>query len=227
MAPNRNPQDVQAWLIGGGVASLAAAVHLVKQAKVPPHQVHILDTHHGPGGALKTSGNSRDGYILHTGTQPYLHGECVKDLLTMIPSPENPAKTSWEAIKEHEWHTRPINKARTRVIRKSGEGPRKIDMHQLRIGAKLRMDLIKFLLSGESSFESMKISEIFDETFFDSELWTLWSTTLALAFSLLAFLPRTDPLPDSCSNGGIAHVNFIGFSPNTFPKFIPSMMYES
>lgn len=177
MAPARNPQDVQAWLIGSGVASLAAAVHLIKQAKVPAQQVHILDIHRGSGGAIETSGNSRDGYVLHTGAQPYFHEECVKDLLAMVPSPGNPDKTSWELIKEHEWYTRPINKAHTRAIRQSEEGLRKVDMHQLRIGARLRMDLIRFILDGERCFDSKQISDVFDETFFESEFWTLWSTT--------------------------------------------------
>jgi oleate hydratase len=177
MAPARNPQDVQAWLIGSGVASLAAAVHLIKQAKVPAHQIHILDVHHGPGGAMETSGNSRDGYVLHTGAQPYFQEDCVKDLLTMVPSPGNPDKTSWEDIKEYESYSRPINKAHTRAIRQSDEGLRKVDMHQLRIGAKLRMDLIKFILDGEKRFDSKQIRDVFEEAFFGSEFWTLWSTT--------------------------------------------------
>lgn len=74
MAPERNPQNVHAWLIGSGVASLAAAVYLVKQANVLARRVHIIDIHHGSGGAMKTSGNSGDGYVLHTGTQPYFGG---------------------------------------------------------------------------------------------------------------------------------------------------------
>lgn len=177
MAPNRNPQNVQAWLIGSGVASLAAAVHLISQAKVPASQVHILDIHHGSGGAMKMTGNSRDGYVLHTGAQPYFHEDCVKNLLAMVPSPGNPNKTCWEDIKEHEWYTRPINKSHTRVIRQSENGPRRVDLHQLRIGGKLRMDLIKFILDSERRFDSKQISDVFDEMFFDSEFWSLWSTT--------------------------------------------------
>lgn len=165
MAPARNPQDVQAWLIGSGVASLAAAVHLIKQAKVPAYQIHILDIHYGSGGAMETLGSSRDGYVLHTGAQLYFHEDCVKGLLTMVPSPGDPNKTSWEDIKEHESYSRPINKAYTRVIRQSEEGLRKVDMHYLRIGAKLRMDLIKFILDGEKRFDSEQIRDVFKEIF--------------------------------------------------------------
>ena len=177
MTPTRNHKDVQAWLIGSGVASLAAAVHLIKQGKVPAHQIHIIDVHHGSGGAMKVSGNSHEGYVLHTGAQPYLHEDCVKDLLSMVPSEGTPEKSVWENIKEHELYSRPINKARTRAVRQSEEGLRNVDMHHLRIGAKLRMDLIKFILDGERWFDSKKIRDVFEETFFESEFWNLWSTT--------------------------------------------------
>ncbi|KAJ5240707.1 uncharacterized protein N7469_002298 [Penicillium citrinum] len=145
MVHNRDPQNVQAWLVGGGVASLAAAVFLINQANVPPHHVHILDIHHGSGGAMKTSGNSRDGYVLHTGAQPYFHEECVKDLLSM-----------------------------------SEKGPYYMDMHKLGIGTKLRMDLIKFIVDGEKCFDSKRINDVFDEGFFNTEFWMLWSTTFML-----------------------------------------------
>ena len=135
MAQNRDPKDVQAWLIGSGIASLAAAVHLVKQANVPACQVHILDIHKGSGGAMEeVTGNSNDGYVLHTGAQPYFHDDCVEELLTMVPSPNNPEKTVWETIKDYQLHGGPGNKAKTRVIRPSGDGS-KVDLHSMKIGA--------------------------------------------------------------------------------------------
>jgi oleate hydratase len=177
MAPKRNPNDVQAWLIGGGIASLAAAVHLVKQAKVPANQVHILDVHHASGGAMENSGNPKDGYIYHTGAQPYFQEECVTNLLRMVPSPGHPETTLLESIKEHERYTRPMNRSHTRAVIQSEEGLRRVETHKLPIGAKLRMDLIRFIFDNERMFDSKKISDVFDATFFESGFWTLWSTT--------------------------------------------------
>jgi len=177
MPHNRDPQDVQAWLIGSGIASLAAAVHLVKQANVPARQVHILDVHKGSGGAMEeVSGNSNDGYILHTGAQPYFHEDCVEELLAMVPSSDNPKKTVWETILDYELYGEPGNKAKTRVIRPSGETA-KVDAHRMQIGAKLRMDLIVFLLDRERASDSKRISDVFDGSFFQTEFWSLWSTT--------------------------------------------------
>lgn len=177
VTPTRNHKNVQTWLIGSGVASLAAVVHLIKQGKVPAHQIHILDVHPDSRGARKASGNLQEGYVLHTGAQPYLHEDCVKDLLSMVPGECAPEKNVWENIKDHELYSQPINKAHTRAIRQTEEGLRNVDIHHVRIGAKLRMHLIKFLLDGERWFDSKKIHDIFEETFFESEFWTLWSTT--------------------------------------------------
>ncbi|KAJ5100019.1 hypothetical protein N7532_007020 [Penicillium argentinense] len=158
--PKRNPQNVQAWLIGRDVASLAAAVHLITKAKVPAHQVHILDIHHGSTGVIKAPG-----------AQPYFHEECVKDILNVVPSLTDPDKSCWENIKEHEWYTRPINQSHARVIRQDQGETRQ---------RKARMDLIEFILDDEKSFGPKKIGDLFDKTLFESEFWTLWSTTFML-----------------------------------------------
>lgn len=126
---------------------------------------------------MKVSGNSRDGYILHTGTQPYFSEECVKDLLTLVPSTENPDKSVWEAVREHEIYTRPINRAKTHAIRQSEEGPRRVEINRLHTGAKLRMDLIRFILENERSLYSKRISDVFDEAFFGTTFWNFWSST--------------------------------------------------
>lgn len=175
--PVRDPKNVQAWIIGSGVASLAAAVHLVKLAKVPAKQIHLLESHHGTGGAMEISGNATDGYTLHAGAQPYFYEDCVKQLLSMVPSPKSADKSALEDINQHEWYTRPLDMAHTRAIKQDSEGIRKVDSHQSRIGAKLRMDLIRFIFDTERSLSSKRIDAIFDDSFFESEFWSLWSTT--------------------------------------------------
>jgi oleate hydratase len=67
---NRDPNDTQAWLIGSGIASLAAAVHLIRDPLLPAQIIHILDRHTATGGGIKSSGNAEKGYVLHTGCLP-------------------------------------------------------------------------------------------------------------------------------------------------------------
>lgn len=176
MAQNRDPRNVQAWIIGSGIASLAAAVNLVKKAKVPANQVHILDAHDGSGGAIQVAGDADKGYILHTGAQPYFLEPCVEDLLAMVPSVNDPKKTVLETIKEREAHERPVEKATTTAIKLGQGGTSKVDMHRTQIGPKLRMDLIAFIFDNERALESNKIRDVFPDSFFQSEFWALWST---------------------------------------------------
>ncbi|KAJ5520914.1 hypothetical protein N7463_001367 [Penicillium fimorum] len=48
------------------------------------------------------------------------------------------------------------------------------------VGGKLSMDLIVFILEGERRFDSKKICDVFEGTFFASEFWALWSTRFKL-----------------------------------------------
>ncbi|CAI7627506.1 unnamed protein product [Penicillium pancosmium] len=128
---------------------------------------------------MKTSGNSqRDMFC--TQAHSRIFKRTVKDVLSMIPSAENPDKTSWEDIKEHELYSKPINKAHTRAIRHTEEGLRSVDIHQLRIDANLRMDLNRFILNGKRGLDSKKVHDILDETFFELDFWTLWSINFFL-----------------------------------------------
>ena len=65
--PTRDPKKTNAYLVGGGIASLAAAVHLIQDANVPASQIHILESGPVPGGSMDGAGNSESGYILRGG----------------------------------------------------------------------------------------------------------------------------------------------------------------
>lgn len=176
MATPREPEKVQAWLIGSGIASLATAVHLIKNAKVPANQIHIVDKHESVGGAMKTWGNAKEGYVLNTVSLPYFHEACMENLLAMVPNPQYPSHTLLEATKEYEVYGRPKDKAATRIIRQSKDGP-EANTTQLHIGAHHRTNLITFILEHEKTLDYKKISDIFDDSFFQTDFWTVWSTT--------------------------------------------------
>lgn len=178
MAHKRQPENVQAWLVGGGIASLAAAVHLIRKAKIPGPQIHILDIHKGSGGAMEeVSGNSEDGYVLRTGAQVYFHEQCVEELLGMVPSQENSEKTILQSIQDCELDKKPTNKARTLTAKLDNEGRLGVNTHRMNIGMNLRLSLVGFLLDHERASDSRQIKEVFDDAFFQTDFWDLWSTT--------------------------------------------------
>lgn len=76
-------ESAHAWLVGSGIASLAAAVHLIKDAQMPGPNIHILDRDSKSGGGITSSGDPEKGFVIYPGSLPYFHAECVKKLLCL------------------------------------------------------------------------------------------------------------------------------------------------
>ena len=173
----RDPGNVQAWLIGGGIASLAAAVHLINDAKVPGKNIHLLDEHKHAGGAMQSSGDAENGYVLRTACLPYFHDICVQDLLSYVPSPGNHDRSIMDVVRDSEGEQGKKLTASARLVEQREEGLEKVDDRQFHLGIKHRWDLIKLMVEGEKAAAGKAIKDLFDESFFSSKFWTLWSTT--------------------------------------------------
>jgi oleate hydratase len=175
---HRNPESTHAWLVGSGIASLAAAVHLIKDGKLRASNVHILDVHMGTGGGIKHYGNAENGYVL-TGCLPYFHDKCVEELLSLVPSAKAPDKSILDTIRdlERDEAPQPQATATTRILKRGDSGLEKVDAGHLHIGSQERLELLKIMLESERALGGRQIQEFFDDKFFGSNFWTLWSTT--------------------------------------------------
>ncbi|GAA2984634.1 hypothetical protein C5L28_002429 [Lentilactobacillus parakefiri] len=79
-----------AYLIGSGLASLAAAVFLLRDAQMPGENIHILEELNLPGGSMDGIYNPDKGYIVRGDREMEQHFETLWDLFRSIPSLENP-----------------------------------------------------------------------------------------------------------------------------------------
>lgn len=77
-------------IVGGGIASLAAATFLVRDAEIPGERIRIYEQSALFGGR---SGSSESGYVIRGGRMFERHFVCTFDLLSSIPSLEAPGKT--------------------------------------------------------------------------------------------------------------------------------------
>src|SRR5438876_7811929 len=77
----------KAYLIGGGIGSLAAAAFLIRDGNLPGQNISILDAAPVMGGSLDGSADPARGYSMRGGrmltTDNY---ECTWDLYKSIPS---------------------------------------------------------------------------------------------------------------------------------------------
>lgn len=170
----RQPELTNAYLIGDGIASLAAAVHLVHDARVPPSQVHILES--GPGGSLRSTGTPGSGYVVLAEQMLNFSCVCLYDLLSMVPSLNDPAKTVKQEIDE--FNAVPGNRtyANSRLIARGTDGPEIVVAKELGLREKDRLDLFNIYRESEKKLSSLKVTDCFEEEFFRTNFWCMWAT---------------------------------------------------
>ncbi|CAI7661483.1 unnamed protein product [Penicillium pancosmium] len=59
----RCPDDMDAWILGSGIASLTSAAHLIQEAQIPPSRVHIIERLEKAGGGSASTGDFVNGYL--------------------------------------------------------------------------------------------------------------------------------------------------------------------
>ncbi|OQD78914.1 hypothetical protein PENANT_c072G09162 [Penicillium antarcticum] len=180
--PYREPNHTQAWLIGSGIASLSAAVHLINDAKVPAANIHILDLHSGSGGGMNPSGDAENGYFLPFECHPHFYGSCLEKLLSAVPSQTEANKSILDAIRSSGQFQRPPPQdyALARALKQGESGPEAVDTKGIHIGVKNRMALIRLMLESEKMLGSHTIKDMMDESFFETTFWMLWATSFSL-----------------------------------------------
>lgn len=174
----RKPVDVDkksAYIIGGGLAGLAAAVFLIRDGKMPGKKIQIFEELNLPGGSMDGIYNPQRGYIIRGGREMEAHFETLWDLFRSIPSLED---ENVSVLDEFYW----LNKADpsfsyTRVIVKRGRREKtdgKLTLTQTAI-----KELIELALTPEEKLQNVQIDQVFGEEFFQSNFWLYWATMFA------------------------------------------------
>ena len=166
----------KAYLIGGGIASLSAAIFLIKDVGFLGKNIHIYEESNFEGneigGSLDGKGSPKEGYFIRGGRMLNFETfECTWDLLKSIPSNQNINKSVFDEIVDFNKTLNPNSKAR--LISKDRE---KVDVSRLGLSNKDRWDLIKISLKSEKSLSGKKIEDFFSESFFKTNFWYMWST---------------------------------------------------
>lgn len=162
-----------AWLVGGGIASLAAATFLVRDAAFDPDKVHVLERADVFGGSLDGSGSAGAGYVIRGGRMFEPHFECTLALFDRVPALDGSGRTVTRAIHDFNHEVVPSSNCRMVV-----EG-RRVDTPALGLGRRHRRQLLVLALRPEASLAGKTIDEYFETTFFDTPFWWMWSTMFA------------------------------------------------
>jgi oleate hydratase len=165
----------KAYLVGGGIGSLAAAAFMIRDGGLAGSQITILEAAPLMGGSLDGAGDSIGGYSLRGGrmltTDNY---ECTWDLFRSIPSLEHPGQSVYdETLEFNEQHTA-HSQARLVDRRRA-----KVPVTSMGFSMQDRLELLKLSKTDEETLAASRITDWFSPEFFETEFWYMWSTTFA------------------------------------------------
>lgn len=80
----------KAWIIGSGIAGMAAAFYMLRDGKMKGEDITILDAVDITGGSLDGSGNAEEGYLIRGGREMNWNYDNFWDLFQDVPALELP-----------------------------------------------------------------------------------------------------------------------------------------
>ncbi|KAJ6119962.1 67 kDa myosin-cross-reactive antigen family protein [Penicillium sp. IBT 18751x] len=190
----RSSQGVHAWLVGADIGSLAAAVHLIQDAKVPGPQIHILKNsasqshilevlpvNGAADSAMKPATRERIS-SRHILSRNYI---CTNDLLSRVPSLEDSKRNIQEELLETE-NNQLSDDYQTRVIVNKDHKMDILDGRRLGLSVSDRVRIKKMMLASKGSGMNKRIMDIFSEDFFHGKFWSMWATKYTPPFFSLS-----------------------------------------
>jgi oleate hydratase len=161
----------KAYIVGSGIAGLASAVYLIRDAGLRGENIRIFEEARDFGGALDASGDAASGYIMRGGRMFEEHYVCTYDLLSSIPSYDDPDISARDDIfafsREASWH------AKARLVSADGTP---IDVTSMGFDNRDRLALLWNMLRSEASLGARRIDEVFPPHFFKTNFWLMWCT---------------------------------------------------
>ncbi len=167
-------ENKKAYLVGGGIASLAAAAYLIRDGHMDGKNITILEQSHIMGGSMDGSGNAKDGYVVRGGREMEEHYECCWDLFSKVPSLSDPNRTVLEEFRE--LNTADPNESNCRILHNCGQ---KVECSSLGLNDLHIKQLTALLLATEENLGLTTVEQYFDPSFLETNMWCLWRSMFA------------------------------------------------
>ncbi len=165
----------KAYLIGGGIGSMAAAAFMIRDGHVPPGNIVIFEAGSLLGGSLDGAGDPANGYSLRGGrmltTDNY---ECMWDLYKSIPSLTDKAKSVFDETLAFNEKFKAHSQARLVDKRRA-----KVPVTSMGFSMQDRAELLKLTNADEGALGADCITDWLSPGFFETEFWHMWVTTFA------------------------------------------------
>ena len=164
-----------AYLIGSGLASLAAAAFMIRDGQMDGKRIHILEKDSLAGGACDGYEYDNVGYVIRGGREVDNRYECLWDLFHSIPSLETQGAS---VLDEFYWlNKHDPNSSLMRATINRGE-----DAHtdgKFAISDKGTIEIMKLFFTPDEALYNRRISEVFSDEVLNSNFWLYWRTMFA------------------------------------------------
>jgi oleate hydratase len=162
----------KAYLVGGGIASMAAAAFMIRDGDLLGRNITILEELNDVGGSLDGSGSSENGYVLRGGRMLESKYLCTYELFASIPTLDE-SKTVTEEI--FAWNETMKTSSKSRLVR---NGIRQT-APKFGLSEKHILTIERLAIEPEALLGHSRISDQFDSAFFKTSFWFMWCTTFA------------------------------------------------
>ena len=162
----------QTYLVGGGVASLAAAAFLIRDGDAIGRDITILEESDVIGGALDGAGSAELGYVLRGGRMFEKHYVCTFELFDSIPTLDASRTVTQETLA---WNETLKTSSKSRLMIDG----RRVVAPAFGLSEQHILTIERLAVEPEAMLKRSRIDEQFDAAFFSTDFWILWRTTFA------------------------------------------------
>lgn len=160
------------YLVGGGIASLAAAAFLIRDGNIAGRNITILEESDRSGGSLDAAGDPAHGFVMRGGRMFESKYVCTFDLYSSIPTLDETKTVTQEILQFNQVLK---TESKSRLFR---DGHR-VSAPGFGLSERHILTLERMALEPEETLGRSSISDQFDASFFETDFWLMWCTTFA------------------------------------------------
>ncbi len=165
----------RAFIVGSGIAGLAAAFYLIRDGGMPGTNITILDEAGVAGGSLDGSGDAETGYLVRGGREMCFTYENFWDLFQDIPALELPERYSvldeYRLVNDND-----KTHSKARLMHRQG---RIKDFSTFGLSRPQQLELTRLLLMRKEKLDDVTVGQFFSKGFLETNFWAFWQTMFA------------------------------------------------
>jgi len=164
--------EQKVYLVGCGIASMAAAVFMIRDGDMLGQNITIFEELDKMGGSLDGAGTPEKGYVLRGGRMLESKYVCTFDMFSSIPTLDGSQTVTQEIFR---WNETIKTSSKSRFV---SDGQRETAPN-FGLSEEDILTIERLIFEPEDMLGASSIEDQFDEKFFKTNFWFMWCTTFA------------------------------------------------